>query len=220
MKGKTLGNLVIFLGVCLILAAGALIGYNLWDEDRADHSAQEALDSLMLSLPQETVSDHVTPDTAAPEVTEPPEAEVIPPHILNPDLTMPETVIKGVAYVGVLEIPDLKLELPIASQWNLNTSKTAPCRYTGSAYSNNMVLAGHNYQKHFGKLSSLPIGSQIRFTDMEGNVFLYEIIELETIQATDIDGMCQGDWDLTLFTCTIGGRARSAVRCSKLDDSV
>ena len=42
---------------------------------------------------------------------------------------------------------------------------------------------------------------------------------VETIQPTDIDKMITASdedaWDLTLFTCTTGGRARCAVRCTR-----
>ena len=130
---------------------------------------------------------------------------------------MPEILVHGVAYIGILEIPALELELPIASRWNPNTAKNAPCRYSGSVYSGDMVVAGHNYRKHFGKLPSLPMGTLVQFTDTEGNAFLYEITDIETVESTDIETMCTGDWDLTLFTCTTGGQARFAIRCTAAD---
>lgn len=214
MKSKSVGTLLIAFGILMILAAALLVGYNLWDNIRADQSAQQVLLDLSVSPAQGPAGKSA--DIASPAL--PSEADDIPPHILNPDLAMPETLISGVAYIGILEIPDLNLVLPIASQWNPNTARTAPCRYAGSVYSNDMVVAGHNYQKHFGKLPSLPMGTLLRFIDIEGNAFFYEILECETVQATDIDGMCTGEWDLTLFTCTVGGHARFAIRCSLVEE--
>lgn len=211
MKHKIVGNLLIFVGVLLVLSAAALVGYNLWDNARADQSAREVL--TQFSPPAQETDSSFSDDALSIAA---PDAETIPPHLLNTDLEMPEILIDDVAYIGVLEIPDLQLTLPIASQWDPATARTAPCRYSGSVYSGNMVVAGHNYQKHFGKLPSLPIGSRICFTDAAGNSFLYEILECETVQATDFDGMCIGDWDLTLFTCTVGGHARFAIRCAAL----
>lgn len=220
MRSKVVGILLILLGICLVLFAAGLVGYNLWDSNRADLSAQEALAVLNSSISENTqeepAEESFEGNRILPEETS--LQEEIPPHVLNPDLEMLEKEINGIAYIGILEIPDLALELPIAGNWNLTTARKAPCRYVGSVYKNNMVVAGHNYQKHFGRLASLPVGSQIRFEDMEGNVFCYETIELETVQAEDIDGMCEGDWDLTLFTCTIGGHARTALRCRKLEN--
>ena len=44
---------------------------------------------------------------------------------------------------------------------------------------------------------------------------------METLQPTQIEemvGKADGDdWDLTLFTCTTGGSARCAVRCTRVE---
>ena len=53
------------------------------------------------------------------------------------------------------------------------------------------------------------------FTDVEGNEFQYTVAKTEVLDGTDIEGMKAGDWDLTLFTCTIGGRQRVTVRCQE-----
>ena len=54
---------------------------------------------------------------------------------------------------------------------------------------------------------------------MDGNVFRYEVVELETLMPTAIEEMTSGDWDLTLFTCTIGGGSRVTVRCELAEKS-
>lgn len=75
---------------------------------------------------------------------------------LDPAREMPVTTINGVEYLGTLEIPVLELELPIISQWSDSLLKIAPCRYQGSAYLDNMILAGHNYRAHFGRTEESP----------------------------------------------------------------
>lgn len=50
--------------------------------------------------------------------------------------------------------------------------------------------------------------------DIDGNVFSYEVVSLETLSTYDVENMTDGDWDLTLFTCTVGGQFRVTVRCS------
>ena len=62
--------------------------------------------------------------------------------------------------------------------WSYPKLKIAPCRYSGSAYTGNLVIAAHNYRTHFGLLESLAPGAQVKFTDVEGNVFSYEIAEI------------------------------------------
>ena len=79
-----------------------------------------------------------------------------------------------------------------------------------------MIIAAHNYRTHFGHLKELGTGDEVRFTDMEGNVFRYTVAELETLGKYDVDDMKSGDWDLTLFTCTYGGQSRVTVRCQRM----
>ena len=48
---------------------------------------------------------------------------------------------------------------------------------------------------------------------MNGKSLYYKVANLETLGAYDVDEMEAGQWDLTLFTCTIGGANRVTVRC-------
>lgn len=143
----------------------------------------------------------------------------IPDYILNPEMDMPEEEINGQQYIGVLKIPALSLELPVISAWSYPNLKVAPCRYSGSAYLNNMVVAAHNYQSHFGKLETLSQDDEVSFSDMDGNVFSYKVVEIETLSPYAIEEMTNGDWDLTLFTCTVGGQSRVAVRCENTESA-
>ena len=142
----------------------------------------------------------------------------IPDYLLNPDMEMPVENIDGIDYIGVLRIPTLELELPIISEWSYQKLKIAPCRYSGSAYQDDLIIAAHNYNSHFGNLKNLREGDTATFTDMDGNVFTYEMVELEILQPTDIEGMESGEWDLTLFTCTIGGSSRVTARFERVEN--
>ena len=106
------------------------------------------------------------------------------------------------------------LTLPVISRWSDALLETAPCRYVGSAYQNDLIIAGHNYRGHFGSLHRLSPGDQIRFTDTAGNHFTYAVAQLQELPGTAIQEMEAGDWDLTLFTCTASGAARLTVRCT------
>lgn len=193
MKHK--GKGLIFTGLLLIAAALFLTGYNLFDQMRAQRSAAQAAAQLAERLPQTTQTD-------------------VPDYLLTPEMEMPVETIDGVDYVGVLRIPSLALELPVISQWSYPLLKIAPCRYSGSAYQNNLVLCAHNYASHFGNLKNLHIGAAVTFTDMDGNLFTYQVAELETLPPQATEEMENGDWDLTLFTCTVGGQSRVTVRCT------
>lgn len=70
-----------------------------------------------------------------------------------------ETVtVDGEQYLGYLSIPDLNLTLPILSTWDFNRLKIAPCRYSGSLTDGKLVIAAHNYVRHFAKLYTLKKG--------------------------------------------------------------
>ena len=200
MKRKKKGTWLMTGGLLLIAAALFLTCFNLWDERRATNSAGEALRELEAVRPEEA------------EATEPGEAE-IPAYLLDPGREMPAVEVDGSRYIGVLEVPALGLELPVMETWSYPNLRVAPCRYSGSAYQDDMIVAAHNYKTHFGQLKELRPGDEVRFTDTEGNVFRYAVAELETLGKYDIEEMTSGDWDLTLFTCTYGGQSRVTVRC-------
>ena len=127
---------------------------------------------------------------------------------------MPEREIDGTAYAAVLEIPALALRLPVVSRWSNDALKNAPCRYSGSVYQNDLVIAGHNYSTQFGPLRTLSLGDRVYVTDMDGNRFSFQVAELHTLSPEQVEEMTDSEWDLTLFTCTPGGAARLAVCCT------
>lgn len=201
---KQEGLLLITIGLLLIAAALFLVSYNLYDELRAEQAAGQVVNKLEASTNQEPLASD--------------ERTVIPDYVLSPNMEMPVETINGIDFIGVLRIPTLELELPVISEWNYPNLKTAPCRYSGSAYLNNLIICGHNYTSHFGRLKTLSEGDIATFTDIDGNVFIYKMVERETLNPTDIEGMESGNWDLTLFTCTVGGQSRVTIRFELEED--
>ncbi|MCI8341851.1 MAG: sortase [Firmicutes bacterium] len=161
------------------------------------------------------ITDHVNLMTKPNERTK---DENIPSYILTPEMDMPTVEIDGNLYIGVLCLPSLELSLPVMSDWSYEKLKLSPCRYAGSAYSNDMIVAAHNYQSHFGGLKNLNVGDEVKFTDVEGNEFLYSVEKIFQLDSNEIDEMESGEWDLTLFTCTISGYGRITVRCKQKNE--
>lgn len=190
------------IGILCLLAAFCLTAYNIWSDAQAGETADSALQQ-MKQFQEDTVN---------------PSEEEIPDYILNSEMDMPTQEIDGQDYIGTLVIESLGLSLPIISEWSYPRLRIAPCRYAGSAYLDNMVIAAHNYKSHFGRLKNLSQGDTVTFTDIDGNVFNYQVVEIETLPPYSIQEMTSGDWDLTLFTCTIGGQARVAIRCECVEN--
>lgn len=216
MKRK--GSVLITLGLLLMAAALLLTVYNLYERQRAERFASRAAAQLENLLPAPVLGENEEEGTASPEpsATSLPDSETeIPDYILNPNMEMPVETVDNVDYVGLLQIPALELELPIISQWSDALLKKAPCRYSGSVYNGSLILAGHNYTSHFGKLRKLHTGDSVTFTDMDGNVFRFSVAEMEVLQGNDLEGMENSDYPLTLFTCTAGRQSRITIRCQK-----
>lgn len=217
-RRKQEGLLLITIGLLLIAAAFILVSYNVYDELRAEKSARQVVNKLEEYLPSASAPEAPTDPAGDQEPLVRDEQTVIPDYVLSPNMEMPVKTINGIDYIGVLRIPALELELPVISEWNYPNLKTAPCRYSGSAYLNNLILCAHNYTSHFGNLKYLREGDIATFTDMDGNVFTYKMVERETLLPTSVDTMKSGDWDLTLFTCTVGGQSRVTIRFELEED--
>lgn len=208
------GTLLIALGFLCLLAAGWFVRFNYSiQEDAGIHAKQVLMNLEIPSQLDSTQSDDQLLGVQAPTVA----IEEIPDYILNPEMDMPERDVDGVAYIGAISIPSLEIDLPVISTTSKALLRIAPCRYTGSAYLDNLVIGAHNYSTHFGRIKNLSYGDLIEFTDMDGNLFVYQVADMEVLNPDQVDDLCAGQWPLTLYTCTIGGRTRVTVRCDKVE---
>lgn len=206
MKVKK-GNIFIRIGLLLIAAAFFLTIYNTFVAIRAGIKSDLALKLLRESIETASINsiNYMTSDGR-------------PLYEKYPDMDMPLMEIDGEFYVGVLEIPALDIELPVRGEFSYKGLGTAPCRYDGSVYLDNMIIAAHNYNSHFGRFKNLNVGDRVSFTDGDGNLFLYDVAEIIQVDGNDIEGMKEGVWDMTLFTCTLNGQSRIAVRLIKPEE--
>lgn len=131
---------------------------------------------------------------------------------------MPVAEIDGYGYIGYLSLPALGLELPVMSEWDYARLKIAPCRQFGTVADNNLVIAAHNYKRHFGRLSSMCSGDIVTFTDMNGKVTAYIVGNVSVLSPTEVDAVRNSEWDLVLYTCTYGGESRVTVGCSRVEN--
>lgn len=93
------GLICMALGLLLLLGAGGLTAYNMWEDGRAGASAGAAFQALTMKIDE-------TSETDLPE-------GVIPAYQIDPRVEMPVTEIDGNYYVGTISIPALDLELPV-----------------------------------------------------------------------------------------------------------
>lgn len=192
---RKLSNRLIAVGAVLVLASVILTMYNLnrdWDAKNEDYEILSELDEAVEAGEMHRVTD-------------------VPKF---PD-DMDSVNIEDVDYIGYITIPSLGVELPVTKTWSYEKLKFAPCRYAGNVNDNNLVICAHNYRSHFGRLSRLREGDEIRFKDVHGNVTHYQVVSSSILAPTAIEKVTVSDADLTLFTCTYGGRTRYTVQCQK-----
>ena len=220
-------TVLISLGVAVLVAAICLVGYNIWDGHRAETYSKNAAESLFSVLearkePELTVpATSAEPTSSSENTSEPPPAvtlppvftEILPDYIIEPGVEMPVVEVDGISYCALVEIPSVGICLPVSADWSMETLRFTPCRYSGSAYTNDLVIAAHNYIGHFSTLGNVGIGDPVTFTDMDGNVFRYTVSAKEVLPPTAVEEVTNGSWALTLFTCTVGGQNRVVVRC-------
>ena len=179
-------------------------------------------DAAQTSNPTSTPEITETPmPTETPEPTPSPEPTPTPTPAPTgklyervPGIEMPGEKVNGHEYIGTLSIPSLGLKVPVQRNWSYENLSVSPCRYSGSAYADNLTIIAHTY--HFGKLSSLALDATVTFTDMENNVFRYVVREKNTISPNDANEIAHSGYDLTLVTCTISGTKRVAVYCERV----
>jgi sortase A len=81
----------------------------------------------------------------------------------------------------------------------------------------NYCIVGHYYEngKMFGKLHKLKNGDKAELTDLSGNTLKYQVYNKYVVEPTDTrctSQLTDGRKELTLITCTNGGKQRLVVK--------
>ena len=184
------------VGGILVVAAIVLALWNVHTDLRASRSRDTLLVQLAEAMPEE--------EPAAPVYEPEPVAE-------EPEL--PSVPIDGRNYMGAIRFPILSLELPVLAEYSLEALKVAPAVYSGTPEGRDLVICGHNYRAHFGPLVQLQPGDEVLMQCVDGTVYRYSVSATEIVSPYAVEDVTSGQWDLTLFTCTMGGQSRFVVRC-------
>lgn len=190
-----IGKKLIIIGISLIIISSILSIHNIYEENKAGKNSIEVLNNM-----KDTIVENV---------------QNINNKIENEN-TMQTININGYDYIGTIAIPSLNLELPIMSEYDYDRLRISPCRYYGSIYTNDLIICAHSYKTHFKYISNLNQGDKIIITDTLGINYIYEVLEIEILNPTDVSKMIDNEFDLTLYTCTNDGLKRITVRCNRI----
>ena len=203
------GKLFIIIGIFLILTSITMLSINKYKELIAGTNSKTALEIIKNNLEQiENNKININDESNINNIYN--------QEKITNNKEMITTNINGYDYIGTLTIPTLNLELPIMSEYDYNRLEIAPCRYYGSIYTNDLIICAHSYRTHFKYLNKLKQSDIIIFTDIEGNNYIYEVLEIEVLNPTQVSEMINNNFDLTLYTCTNDGQNRITIRCNQI----
>ena len=230
---KRAGIVLVVLGAVLMLSALLLFLYNRQESEQAGEYAGDALAVMesLLAL-EEAGASHGQggPDNSG-VLWDDPLAETILSGLNRGDGEeetdpvwdsdeMRVVTITGYGYIGWLEIPAIGSRLPIMDQWDAVRLKISPCRQVGSVYTDDLVVAGHNYDTFYARLGELRPGDEVIFMDMNGWIHEYQVTRMATLIPEAVDEVLHSGHDLVIYTCTVTAEERIVAFCDRVDDSV
>lgn len=200
-----------------MIAALLLYRNNQAEADEADLAAQSVMDALMQVIPSggnsESGSDAQQGEDEDFDQPMEDDEGAVPEETLD---YMPDVIVEGYEYIGYLSFPVVDINLPVMSQWDYARLKIAPCRQFGTLAGDNLVIAAHNFERHFGYLHKAMVGDPIYFTDIEGHSVEYAIEKIQIIKPTQVADVEESGYDLVMYTCTFDSSSRVVVFCNRV----
>lgn len=201
---RKLGVSLMALGLVLLAASVGLLNFNHREADRAEAASMELLPAVGEAIAAQ-MAQKPEPTRPLPLPTKPAEPK------------MKAVEVDGYLCVGYVSIPRLELNLPVQASCTDENLKVSPCLYSGTTMEDDLVLAAHNYRRHFGPIRRLKNGDDVVFVDMEGNTIHYQVSAVDAVAPTAVEEVTSGQFDLALVTCTYGGETRLVVYCDRVE---
>ena len=174
-KNDVIRKVLIIIGVCLLVAAIVLLFAWQWNIHTSEQKVKEYVNVIRELIPE--------PQGAVPEERR--------------DNTMSTLSIDGTDFVGILELPRFKSDIPVCADWG-KLSKY-PCRFSGSVYERTMQIGGTSQKGQYDFYRDIFVGDSVFFTDMEGNRFSYTVTDIRYEKNADQSILLREDASLTLF---------------------
>ncbi len=148
-RSKALVFICAFVGALLIISSVLLIACDIRSKSSAEKQMQETVKKLYFAMPENT--DGVFNKEADSEEG------------------MPVFVIDKLGYIGVLSVPALEIEVPVADEY----AEYMPLRISGNAAAGSLVIGGV-----LNGFEAVYIGDTIQLYDMRGKVWSYSVCDV------------------------------------------
>ena len=189
MKNKSLRTILpVVLGIILITAAAVLL---------INKNSIEPAPVVDIRADVSAIEDVLPPKTAG---------AITPRYYYG----MPMMSVDGRDYIGLLELEDYNIKLPVFARWDEQTAKSAPCKYFGNVYDGSLVIGGANTDASFSFLTKLDKDDNVSFTDLTGKVFSYKVSAIKHLQNTDF---ASNGCELVLFSYLQSDSKYISVEC-------
>lgn len=203
MNKRYRGFVLVALGLVMVLAGVGLHFLHERQDELAGQNAGALLEELIHEIRFSYPAAADDPAAGTPDFPSDPEPGAVP---------MASRTLSGYDLVGILRVPSVGVELPVLGQWSYSLLNVAPCRYSGSVETGDLIILGHNYKSHLQPLERVAVGDSVEFTDVNGVTHRYVAAAVDVIRGSDSDKLAS-DCPLTVFTCTYDGQHRIVVRC-------
>ena len=213
-------NISFILGIVLIVISGFLLSYNYIESKKLEVFDKMNIALLETEIPREVVEE-IVDDKEEPPIEEPSESpSENPSQPEKPVEVKPKPVDYSKYYIGILEIPKIKLKRGFLDKNSIynNVDKNIAVIQT-STYPDvdkgNLILAAHtgtSSVSFFTKLHDLTIGDEAYIT-YNKKKYTYKLVDIYT-QPKVGEIAIYRDPDktaLTLVTCTKGTQATQTV---------
>lgn len=200
-------KIIYLIGICFVVIGLGIFFKIEYDEYVEMKNIQDISSQLIIQIKEKTEEIIVE------------EEIIIDKPIINQEIAEPQKetagiLINGKEYIGYLEIPSRNIQWPILAHYSDKDVKSSPALYYGHI-DDIAVICGHNYKSHFAHLHYLKTGDIVNFTDTNNETIEYIVDKIEILKPSQIADMTLTDYDLTLFTCTTGGKERLTLRLFK-----
>lgn len=204
-RANRVSTALIIIGSLMIAACAALVWWNYHQSSKAKRSADKLQTQVENAIAQQENASSLHPDSS-----EAPAIEAVKKH-------MPVVEVDGNDCIGYLTVPAVDLKMPVFNTFTYYKLNIAPCRYYGSLETDDLVIAGHNFNSGFEKLKQLKKKDTVLFTNMNGETYSYRVEDTEMLKPEQVTDMVQSSYDLSLYTCNYSGSERFTVRCRITD---
>lgn len=185
-------NLLFLLGFILILASLALLLFSRFYAGHAKSGAENLTNQIESLLPPRTPG--------------------VPEEYTNPD--MPVLQVEGQDFVALVDFPAYGVTLPVGSVWKAQTIYSYPCRFSGSVYSDTLVIGGMDQPGQFDFFTRMDQGDKICVTDMIGREFSFIVDRIDRSGSAEADRLDTDAYALEIFVRDAYSMDYIILRCS------